>query len=238
MKKIIGIVSASLVVLALAACSDSSTPRTVTASASESAVSTAPPATVTAQPQATVTAQPPATVTAQPPPVLTVTAQPPAGTYCSTLGNPFNCDPAVFSEPGGLLCSDLQARGWGYYDALYYWDYWGKPSNMDIDNNGIPCQTVYPEAPGYVGTSVADPGTVNGFPSPDHRNAADNGFDSHDITGLPSGLLCQDLRDRGYNYWDAYDYWSYHGEPSNMDADSNGIPCETVWTPAERYSGS
>jgi hypothetical protein len=53
------------------------------------------------------------------------------------------------------------------------------------------------------------------------------------VTSLRSGLYCRDLKRLGYSYGDALRYWRYWGEPDNMDADLNGIPCETVYTAAE-----
>ncbi len=48
-----------------------------------------------------------------------------------------------FNEPEGLLCADLQAAGYHYGDALAYWIAEGGPDRMDIDANGIPCESVY-----------------------------------------------------------------------------------------------
>ena len=61
----------------------------------------------------------------------------------------------------------------------------------------------------------------------------------------PKGLFCRDLLDpdvathpfqaysttppNGY-FWSLV-YWSLDGEPSRMDADQNGIPCETLYEP-------
>ncbi len=50
---------------------------------------------------------------------------------------------AWFNEPSGLLCADLAAAGYVYGDALAYWIAEGTPNRMDIDTNGIPCETVY-----------------------------------------------------------------------------------------------
>ena len=47
--------------------------------------------------------------------------------------------------------------------------------------------------------------------------------------GLPTGLFCRDLADMGYSYADAMDYWYADGAPDRMDADVDGIPCETVY---------
>lgn len=46
---------------------------------------------------------------------------------------------------------------------------------------------------------------------------------------LPAGLFCRDLDAQGYSYVAAVDYWRMHGQPDQMDADLNGIPCETVY---------
>jgi hypothetical protein len=37
----------------------------------------------------------------------------------------------------------------------------------------------------------------------------------------------------GYDYTDAVTYWVRDGSPDRMDADRNGIPCETVYAEAE-----
>lgn len=54
-----------------------------------------------------------------------------------------------------------------------------------------------------------------------------------DPTQLPSGLLCRDLRSRGYNYAEAVAYWAGEGRPDRMDEDRNGYPCETVYDTAD-----
>ncbi|MCP4968409.1 MAG: DUF3160 domain-containing protein [bacterium] len=48
-------------------------------------------------------------------------------------------------------------------------------------------------------------------------------------TGLEAGLFCRDLNTRGFPFWDAAIYWVSEGSTSRMDADGNGIPCETVY---------
>jgi hypothetical protein len=47
---------------------------------------------------------------------------------------------------GGLFCRDLAAKGYGYAEAVEYWELEASPDRMDADNNGIPCQTVYAES--------------------------------------------------------------------------------------------
>lgn len=53
------------------------------------------------------------------------------------------------------------------------------------------------------------------------------------VRSLRSGYYCRDLKRLGYSYGEALSYWRYWDEPDNMDADLNGIPCETVYTAAE-----
>jgi hypothetical protein len=48
---------------------------------------------------------------------------------------------------------------------------------------------------------------------------------------LAPGLYCRDLALRGTSYADAVIYWWSEGSPDRMDADHNGIPCETVYSP-------
>ena len=83
---------------------------------------------------------------------------------------------------------------------------------MDADRNGIPCETVYP------------------------RSAVSAYWGSTDVpeySGVPAGLLCRDLKARGFSYAEAAGYWFATGSPDNMDADRNGIPCETVYPASE-----
>ncbi|MGZ5382785.1 MAG: excalibur calcium-binding domain-containing protein, partial [Acidimicrobiia bacterium] len=70
----------------------------------------------------------------------------------------------------------------------------------------IPCETVY---------STAEIQSVMG------------------LVGDPSGLLCRDLADRGAGFGEAVAYWVRAGAPERMDADGNGIPCETVYDARE-----
>ncbi len=53
------------------------------------------------------------------------------------------------------------------------------------------------------------------------------------VLGEPSGLFCRDLRDRGYTYSEAVDYWYYHGQPERMDVGYDGVPCTTVYPASE-----
>jgi hypothetical protein len=44
------------------------------------------------------------------------------------------------------------------------------------------------------------------------------------------GKFCKDLKAAGAPYFYAVMYWFAEGRPGRMDADSNGIPCETVYS--------
>ena len=50
------------------------------------------------------------------------------------------------------------------------------------------------------------------------------------VVDLAPGLFCRDLNAAGFGYSDAVAYWVSEGEPDRMDADHNGIPCETVYS--------
>jgi len=116
-----------------------------------------------------------------------------------------NVPPEVDQIEPGLYCRDLIARDYPYDDAAGYWVSEGRPERMDADLNGIPCETVYaPEA-------------VAAYWGP--------------LAGLPDGLFCRDLLPIGITYPGAVEYWVQQGAPDRMDADLNGIPCETVYPP-------
>lgn len=52
------------------------------------------------------------------------------------------------------------------------------------------------------------------------------------VGSLPAGLSCQDLRNNSLSYVAAFQYWRMHGNPVAMDANRDGIPCETVYSAA------
>lgn len=119
----------------------------------------------------------------------------------------------VREAPSGLFCRDLSAMGYSYAAAVDYWRVHGQPNRMDADRNGIPCETVYPRSD-----------VVSYWP-----NAV---YDVVPSYGYPSGLLCRDILNRGGSVYDALRYYVSEGYPSRMDADGNGIPCETVYATA------
>jgi hypothetical protein len=52
------------------------------------------------------------------------------------------------------------------------------------------------------------------------------------VQQLPTGLSCRELRARSVSYAAAIGYWQRQGRPGRMDANRNGIPCETVYSAA------
>jgi hypothetical protein len=122
----------------------------------------------------------------------------------------------VRALPAGLFCRDLDSRGYSYTAAVDYWRMHGQPNQMDIDLNGIPCETVYAAsdvAAYWGGRSGAVEGPSTGY--------------------VPAGLFCRDLYARGVSYPEAVAYWWSEGAPDRMDEDLNGIPCETVYAAAD-----
>lgn len=144
------------------------------------------------------------------------TTKPPAARRPTTSAPPppagaTNRDPALL--PSGLFCRDLAAQDYSYAAAVEYWRIEGMPDRMDADRNGIPCETVYPPS------DVAAYWPATAFA----------GITAYD---LPSGLFCRDLAARGVGVYDALLYYILEGYPTRMDADNDGIPCETVYPDA------
>ncbi len=90
---------------------------------------------------------------------------------------------------------------------------------MDGDGNGIPCEEAY---------TAAQIAAVLQFDAA--RPTDDPDVGSGDGGPLGSGLLCADLADLGYGFAPTLVYWVREGAPARMDADGNGLPCETVYT--------
>ena len=115
--------------------------------------------------------------------------------------------PTVAGLAGGLFCRDVEAAGYSFDQALAYWVREGRPDRMDADGNGMPCETIFP-----VGEIQASFDTVGEY---------------------ETDLFCRDLADRGASYQQAIVYWILEGAPDRLDADGNGIPCETVYQAGE-----
>ena len=153
----------------------------------------------------------PASAPAAPVSVTTRTVAPPAEGTTSTAPAAPKVAGDVRSLPAGLFCRDLKAKGYSYVAAIDYWRLHGQPDQMDADRNGIPCETVYSRS------DVA---------------AYWNGREVTGIVPWTAGLFCRDLAARGATYAQAVAYWWYYDMPQRMDADKNGIPCETVYSAA------
>ncbi|TDW89500.1 hypothetical protein EV137_3295 [Kribbella pratensis] len=160
-------------------------------------------------PRAADTSPPTEVATSAPVSVITKTVVP-KPTVKGT-SNPAPAGGDVRSLPAGLFCRDLKAKGYGYVAAVDYWRLHRQPNQMDADRNGIPCETVYPRS------DVA---------------AYWNGREISGVVFWSAGLYCRDLVARGASYSEAVRYWWYYGMPDRMDADRNGIPCETVYSAA------
>ena len=87
---------------------------------------------------------------------------------------------------------------------------------------------------------IDDVPTVAWLPGTDVPSTTERLLAIYDET--PKGLYCRDLLAEDPSTWfDGYAsvpatgyflslvYWSLEGQPGRMDADSNGIPCETMW---------
>ena len=103
--------------------------------------------------------------------------------------------PALSSE----ACVGLAAT---YREVVAEYINSGLPAELDIDENGIPCEAEFP-------------------------TSSKTFFDS--VRWDNPGLFCRDLNERGYSYEQAIAYWLLELAPDRMDADRNGIPCETVY---------
>ncbi|MGD2043951.1 MAG: excalibur calcium-binding domain-containing protein [Acidimicrobiia bacterium] len=118
----------------------------------------------------------------------------------------------------GMYCRDLVAEEDHppYWSAVLYWLSEGEPDRMDADRDGVPCETVYPEA--FIRDFLEDPSIV--------------GDEDPTIDDLHRGMLCRDLIWWMPFYQQALGYFYAEGFPDRMDADGNGVPCETVYKDA------
>jgi hypothetical protein len=118
----------------------------------------------------------------------------------------------------GMYCKDLviEEDHPPYWSAVLYWLSEGEPDRMDADRDGIPCETVYPEA--FIRDFLEDPSIV--------------GDEDPTVDELDRGMLCRDLIWWMPFYRQALGYFFAEGFPDRMDADGNGVPCETVYEDA------
>jgi len=105
----------------------------------------------------------------------------------------------------GESCWTLDDADLPYASIVAYWLAYGRPLQMDWNENGIPCD----ESP-----DTYQPTFFSGLPEDDD-------------------LFCRDLEPMGYSFAEAIAYWLREGAPDRMDADRNGIPCETIYPAVE-----
>ncbi|MDJ0665599.1 MAG: hypothetical protein QNJ75_13690 [Acidimicrobiia bacterium] len=91
----------------------------------------------------------------------TTTVAPQTTTTSTTTAPTSTTLPGVWWLADDLFCRDLNALGYPYPEAALYWSVFETPDRMDADRNGIPCETVYPQADvvDFWG-DPADPGVV------------------------------------------------------------------------------
>jgi hypothetical protein len=104
-----------------------------------------------------------------------------------------------------------------------------EPAGEASTSTGDPVEVTTPPAPSS--TDTMSPSTT--APRPSTTTAATTTTAPTRVEDLPSGWFCRDLAARGYGYSDAVAYWVHEGSPDRMDADRNGIPCETVYPTAD-----
>jgi ligand-binding sensor domain-containing protein len=114
----------------------------------------------------------------------------------------------IAARDAELSCDDARDLGAAYAEAVAYWIAIGRPARMDADGNGLPCESVFPAQ------------EVDAFYHPADLDRT-------------SGRFCRDLSAAGVPLQEAIAYWLLEGAPARMDADGNGIPCETVYPPED-----
>ena len=107
--------------------------------------------------------------------------------------------------PHDMQCEDFVEMDLDYAAALGYWFVSDRPGRMDTDGNDIPCD----EQAYSVWLPVVGEGEGAWF--------------AH-------GLYCRDIvTDRWMGPEVPFLYWLVEGSPDRMDADRDGIPCETLF---------
>lgn len=107
--------------------------------------------------------------------------------------------------PPGMRCEDFVEMDLDYEAALGYWFVNGRPGPMDTDGNDIPCdEQAYSVWLPVVG--------------------------EEEDAWLSHGLFCRDIvLDPWTGPQVPFLYWLVEGSPDRMDADRDGIPCETLF---------
>lgn len=128
---------------------------------------------------------------------------PPAPPPATTVVPPAVIQQPTVQQPAPVPtthdCEQLQDAGMTFPQVVQYWYGLGAPTDMDDDRDGIPCETVY----GEKNAPAATPQTT-----------------THD---------CATLQAQGMSFDEVTRYWNSLGSPADMDDDSDGIPCETIY---------
>jgi hypothetical protein len=115
------------------------------------------------------------------------------------------------------------ARG-GVYSYYEFWRDAAEGRLTDEEWRGMLAASEAPERPAWQDTFLAGGAGTGELPEPEET-----------FRGIARGKFCRDLIPFYYSYADAYAYWEWEGKPDRMDADRNGIPCETVY-PADEIA--
>jgi hypothetical protein len=144
-------------------------------------------------------------------------------------------DPAGSLPPAELVCSPLPAAMTAFDEQLQAAIPGGDVLDSQItaalgDLTGLVIKVV--DQCGYqVMIDIA-----NQYPDPVYRWLTDTAVSAlGEISALPAGERCADLKALGLGPKQAVDYWFLWDGPALMDADLDGIPCETVWADVDRY---
>ena len=163
--------------------------------------------TTTATTTTTVVPAPSTTQPAPPPPTLTL------GQFLEQLEEQRDPDPPANSR---IMCDEDPNTPVGRGTVLYCQ---AVPENPDAFETGTLVLVLLDDAGEVVYTGGTDV------------------FDIHELAG--PGLFCRDLRTHPYlsglkpevQYLFMLAYWFQDGQPDSMDADRDGIPCETLFEP-------
>ena len=75
-------------------------------------------------------------------------------------------------------------------------------------------------------TVPTDTGTDT-FVDPEGLSETEIDVGAREVAGVPAGERCLWLYNNDYSYEQAQEIWDRLGRPADMDADGNGIPCES-----------
>jgi hypothetical protein len=138
--------------------------------------------------------------------------------------------------PVGLVCEPLPAAMSGFDQRMRTSFPGGQPATEDAAIGGL--QPVVLDVVDRCGYQVMVD-IAQQYPNPLYGwLRAMAYFALGEISALPEGLRCAELKEIGLGPKQAVDYWFLWGAPALMDADVNGIPCETVWQDVSRYMPS